>query len=111
MVDLEYEVLNEKFVTVSKAKDILDSVEDKNYEQKLAHEHTKKFGKTKAKKIKDLKEALEKLDMRRLKEKWIIKIIDLMPEDIEDLKVILRRAEVSFKEEEIKKIMETLKNV
>ena len=42
MIDIDYEVTKEEFIPITKAKEILDKIEEKNYEQKLAFEHAKK---------------------------------------------------------------------
>lgn len=109
MVEIEYTAIKEEFIPTSKAKEILEKVEEKNYEQKLAFEHTKKFGKAKSSDVNKIIKALEAIDMRKLKREHIIKIVDLMPKDIDDLKVILTHADIPFKDEEIQQIMDVLK--
>lgn len=109
MVDIEYEITNEEFVPVSKAKDILDKIEEKTYEQKLAFEHAKKFSKIKTADANKLVKELESLDMRRLKPEQIIKIVDMMPADMDDIKVMFLHADVPFTEEELQKILEIVK--
>ena len=106
---VEYEEVKETFVPISKVKEILEEVKDKNYEQKLAYEHAKKFSKLDAKKAQKLVEELSKLEMRKLKDDQIVKIVDIMPKDMEDLKVILEKSKIQFKEEELQKILEIVK--
>ena len=93
MVEIEYTAIKEEFVPIAKAKEILDKVEEKTYEQKLAFEHTKKFGKKKMSDVKKVIKALEALEMRKLKQHQMIKIAEIMPKDIEDLKIILLHAD------------------
>jgi DNA-directed RNA polymerase subunit F len=106
---LSYEETKETFVSMAKVRDILEKIKEKNYEQKLAHEHVKKFAKLEAKKADALVKELSELEMRKLKDEQIIKIVDLMPTDVDDLKVILSKAQVPFKEEELVKIIEIVK--
>lgn len=106
---VEYEEQKETFVCLAKVKDILEEVKEKNYEQKLAYEHVKKFSKIELKKAEALIKELSELEMRKLKDEQIIKIVDLMPKDIHDLRVILAKSQVPFKDEELEKVIEIVK--
>ena len=66
----------------------------------------KKFTKLKPKEAKELRKKLENLDMMKLRTEQIVKIIDLLPENQEDLNKIV---DVSLDEDETKKILETVK--
>ena len=104
-----YDVLKEEFIPISKVKKILDEIAEKTYEQKLAFEHVKRFAKTKPEKVEAIVKDLVALEMRRLKEEHIIKIVDLMPKDMDDLKTIFAGVKPAFKEEELEKIIEIVK--
>ncbi len=67
----------------------------------------KKFGKINLKKSLELKKKLQELNLMKLNEEYIIKIVDLMPENPEDLNKIF--ADVSLDEDEKRKILETVK--
>jgi DNA-directed RNA polymerase subunit F len=109
MVDIEYEIIKEEFVPISKAKDILEKIEEPGYEQKLALEHVKKFAKLSTAESNKLVKELEALNMRKLKSEYIVKIVDLTPKDIDDLKIILMQADIPFKDEELQQIIEVIK--
>ena len=66
----------------------------------------KKFTKLKPKEAKELKKKLIELDMIKLRAEQIVKIIDLLPENQEDLNKIV---DISLDENETKKILETIK--
>ncbi len=67
----------------------------------------KKFTPLDEKKGKELREKLEALNMIKLGEKDLVKIINLLPEDAEDLNKVL--TDVKLEEDETKKILETIK--
>jgi DNA-directed RNA polymerase subunit F len=67
----------------------------------------KKFVKLKPKEAKELKKEIEKLDLMKIKEEHIVKIIDLMPANQEDLNKIF--VDINLNEDETKKILETIK--
>ena len=52
-----------------------------------------------------------KLNISRLKDKHINKIVDLLPNDVDDLKSILSGENLTLKQEDLTKIVETIKNV
>lgn len=79
----------------------------KKEDSEIIKSFAKKFIKLNPKEAKALKEKLEALDFMKLREEHIIKIIDLVPEDIDDLNKIC--VGVSLDEDETKKILETIK--
>ncbi len=67
----------------------------------------KKFIKLNLKEAKELRKKIEELELMKIKAEHIVKIIDLMPENVEDLNKIF--ADVSLNEDETRKILETIK--
>lgn len=67
----------------------------------------KKFVKINPKDAKELRGKLEKLDLMKLKEEQIVKIIDLFPKDEDELNKIF--VGVNLDNDETKKILETVK--
>ena len=51
-------------------------------------------------------EALKKLDIARLKDEHIVKIADLMPKNVEDLKIILQAYTLTITKDNMSKIIE-----
>lgn len=68
----------------------------------------KDFNKMNVEKAREMKDALKKLDLIKLKDGHIVKIIDFMPMDAVELNKVL--AEVSLDGEEVTKILEVVKN-
>ena len=67
----------------------------------------KRFSNLSPSKAKELKEKLVGLDLIKLREEHISKIIDLMPENKEDLNKIF--VDLSLEEDETNKILDTIK--
>ena len=67
----------------------------------------KKFTKMPVDKAKAMKEELEKLELLKLKEEYIVKIVDFLPEDAIDLNKIM--VDVSLDQEEVNKILDVVK--
>ena len=77
---------------------------DKEKEVKI---FIKKFTKMTAEKAKQMKEEITALNLLKLKEDSIIKIVDFKPSDATDLNKIL--ADVSLDQEEVNKILDVVK--
>ena len=67
----------------------------------------KKFVNMNTKDAKELRKKLEALDLIKLKQEHIIKIIDFVPKNAEELNKIC--SDVSLNEDETKKIIDTVK--
>ncbi|MDD5417412.1 MAG: hypothetical protein PHW96_00810 [Candidatus Nanoarchaeia archaeon] len=104
-----FEVLNEKPIPIVEVKGLIGKRKDYTYEQKLALEHAKEFSKISEKNAKSLGEELAKLEIRRLKDKDIVKIIDMMPKSVDELKVILSSSTTPMTKEEMTSVIEIVK--
>jgi len=67
----------------------------------------KEFAKLKAKDAREMTKKLEGLNLMKLKLEQIVKIVDLMPDNAEELNKIF--IDMSLDEDETKKILETVK--
>ena len=111
MTDIE--PINEMPLTMAELKEKLEDIKKRDKEiseraQKTI-DYLNKFAKLKDKEALKLKEDILKLNIPRLKEKQVIKIIDVMPKDIESLKLIFSADNVTIKQEDLQKILELLK--
>ena len=104
------EIVTEKVITNAEALEILEKRSkegEMTYEQKKALDILRKFSKIDVKKAKELFEELKSIE--KLKDRDIVKIINLLPEDKDDLRVVLHKDYSIFSEEEINKILEIVK--
>jgi DNA-directed RNA polymerase subunit F len=108
------EVISEKPLTMAELADSLDDVKkrDKDLSPRAqkTYEYLKKFTKVSRKDIEKLKKSLDSLSISRLKDKHIAKIIDINPKEIDSLKIILSTENITLKQEDLSKILDTLKN-
>jgi len=98
-------IIETKPLSLAETKEIVETSGDEGEEE--IKSFLKKFTKLDIKKAKQLREELEGLDIMRMKDEHIVKIIDLLPEDVSDINKIF--AEVSLEENEINKILEVVK--
>lgn len=94
-------------ISMNETEEIIKNIEDNEKKQEVEL-FLKRFLKTKPEQSKKIKEGLEKLDSIKIKKDHIVKIIDILPEDMSDLNKIF--VDVSLNEDEINKILEIIKN-
>ncbi|MBU2104168.1 MAG: hypothetical protein KKF67_00115 [Nanoarchaeota archaeon] len=98
-------IKNNDLVSIAEIDEYL---KNKDKEDKIIG-FVKKFAKLDVKKAKELRKKLEAINMIKMKQEYIVKIIDFLPEDAEELNKIFQN--VSLDEDETKKILETIKSI
>jgi DNA-directed RNA polymerase subunit F len=104
-------LLKEELITNADAKDKLESnsnPDDMKYEQKNAFENLKKFVRLGPKASKELMEELVK--NKKLRERQVISITNVLPEDEDDLRAILHKEYADLTSDEVNVILETIRN-
>ncbi|MEM5831886.1 MAG: DNA-directed RNA polymerase subunit F [Candidatus Aenigmatarchaeota archaeon] len=102
------EVLEEKPITLSEAKEILEKKkDDKRYEIVNALEYLRKFSSLSSEDVEKLKKELANIS--KLSEEEIVKICDFLPKTKDEIRVILYKSYNKFEEKEIEKIIEIVK--
>lgn len=109
--------LKEEYISIPEAKELLlkrreEGLEENPeepifYEARVSIEHAEKFSKLPAEKAKELREKLIGL-FEWLDERIATKIVDIMPEDYFDIRVIFAKEEYTPTKEEAEKILEIL---
>mgnify|MGYP001574360289 FL=1 len=94
-----------KTVPLSMTESIQYLGEEKDSEVEFK-KFTKKFISIKPNEAKEMRKKLEELNLLKMKSENLIKIIDIMPDDIEGLNKIFN--DVSLDEDETKKILEII---
>ena len=106
-------VIDEKPMTMAELKEEIAKAKKKADEQGFRAQKTEEylniFVKTSAKKALEMKDELEKLKVPRLAENHIIKIIDIMPETVDELKVVMQGYPITVTKENMSKIVDVVK--
>lgn len=107
------EILNEKAMSMVELKHKIEEIEKRdgalNFRAKKAKDYFDQFAIMKFAEANNMRERLNGLNIPRLREKHIAKIIDVNPNDMESLKLILSGETLTLKQEELVKILETVK--
>lgn len=104
-------VNEEKIILWSEAKKILSTLDKEKtlgYEQKNALEQLKKFSKISQKDLEELKGKLEKLN--KLNKKQVTSLINMLPRDQDEVKLLFAHEPINLSEDERKKISSVTKS-
>lgn len=105
-------ILEEKPITMTELKEELEKIKKKkelNFRANKTQEYLSQFSKYDYNKAKELIDKINKLNIPRLKEEYIVKIVDILPTTLDDLKALLQGYTVTIKNENMKKIVEVVK--
>jgi DNA-directed RNA polymerase subunit F len=104
------EIVSEKLITNAEAKEILKERKKEielGYEQKNSLDYLKNYDKLTAKNSEKLVEDLKKVS--KLRERQIIAISNILPQDLDDLRLIMEKDYTNLSDEEKKLILESVK--
>jgi len=106
-----YEIIESEFVPLATVKKALKKRKksELTYEQKMTLENAEAFSKLKESSSNKIIKELRSFELRKLKEEFITKIADMAPNNLEKLKLILAPSKISFKDEELKQILDVVK--
>jgi len=96
-------------LSMAEAKEILQEKDQEDPKIKKVMAHIKKFSKLKPEKAKALKKEIMDLNIVKLKNRHISKIIDIMPEDNDDLKKIFVGEDITLDQNESTNILTAVK--
>ena len=107
---MNMEVVEEKYVSWHNAKKIMEKKTkdaEPGYEQKNALEHMKKFSKITDKDAKAMQSELEGLG--KLKERQVMAVMNMMPKDMDEMRVLFANEVISLTDEQKKQILDIVK--
>jgi len=109
----DLKIIDEKSIALIDMRKILDEIKKRdkelNFRAKKTEDYINSIVKVKDKKAEDLKADLDTLNITRLKQNHIVKIIDILPQDIDSLKMIISSDNVTLKQEDLDQILSTIK--
>jgi len=108
-------VMEKKYVTIAEAKNVLDKTKKRYkeaememlYEQKRALDHANKADNLNFRDSGSMIKKLSEMELE-LNEDQIVKIVDLLPETVDDVRAIFAKERFKYGEEEIKKVLDVV---
>jgi len=110
---MEISLLNQKPISIAEIKEKLEGIKkvkkELNFRAAKVYDYASEFSSLKKKEVDEIFKKIQALDIPRLKEKHIIRVIDMMPEDVEALKAVMSGEDTTLKAEDLVKIIEVIK--
>ena len=110
---VEIEVINEIPLTLLDMKQKLEEIKKRdkelNFRANKVKEYLDMFTLMDIKKTEELKNKIISLNISRLKDRHIAKILDIMPKDIDSLKIIFAGENITIKQEDLDNILKAIK--
>jgi len=107
------QVLNEVPLSINVLKEKLEQVKKVNKElvprAQKTYEYLQHFSKFNSKKVEEIKKKFYDLKIPRLKERHVIKLIDIAPKDMDSLKAVFSSESITIKQEDMNRLLEVLK--
>ncbi len=108
-------IIDERYIPLVEVRDILDKKEkdyldeekEMLYEQRRALDHARRATKLEPKDVKEMGGKLAELDMG-LSQEQLIKICNILPETVDDIRAVFAKERFKYSEEEIRKIIDIL---
>jgi DNA-directed RNA polymerase subunit F len=110
MPDLE--LIKERPITMAELSEDLISLEKKeelNFRSNKTKAYLNSFKIIPFKEAKELAKKIEDLEIPRLKERQVVKIIDTMPQTLDELRMIFSGETTTVNDDNLKKIIEVMK--
>ncbi|MEM1577686.1 MAG: DNA-directed RNA polymerase subunit F [Candidatus Pacearchaeota archaeon] len=95
-------------LSIPELEEFIKDVKEENKKIESIKEYIKKFAKLNFEDAKKLRQELKELNIPKLGEEQIVKIIDILPEDSDDLRKIFFGTS-TLNQDEIQKILEVVK--
>ena len=111
MVDLK--IIEEKPINMVELKNKMALIKKRdqelNFRSNKVQEYLNTFVTLTEKEAKELKKKMEELNISRLKDRHIVKVLDIMPEDLDGLKALFAGENITIKQEDLARILEIIK--
>lgn len=101
------EIVSETAISMTYVKHEIDRIKKRDKELSFRTQHTEEYLNMFSKKdTAKLAQSIKKLSIARLKDEHLVKILDLLPTTVEDLKIILQGYPVTITKDNLKKLVD-----
>lgn len=114
MADLE--IISQNPITLAETKAKIEKITKGKKDEEVSsrvtrvREYLAEFTGLTEKDVQEMKKKFELLGIQRLKDRIIIKIIDIQPKTVEELKILFTGENVTLKQEDLTKILEVIQS-
>ncbi len=106
----EFELVEETPISLVELKEKFKVVKDDgmSFRAEKANVYLDLFVTASTKEIKELSEKIMNLNIPRLKDRHVVKIVDVMPKDIDSLRLLFSAETLTIKDDDLKKILDVI---
>ncbi|MBI5798259.1 DNA-directed RNA polymerase subunit F [Candidatus Woesearchaeota archaeon] len=107
----EFEVLEEAPVSLAVLKEKLQAMKGEGelpFRAEKTSSYLEGFPIASVKEAESLSQKIMELNIPRLKDRHIVKIVDIMPKDLDSLRLLLTTETLTVKDEDLKKILDVI---
>ena len=105
-------IISETPITMAELKEDIKNIKERdkelNFRSQKTEEYLNLFVEISDKQAKEIKEKIEKLNIPRLKLEHIVKVVDIMPQSVEEAKSVLSAYPITITNENLKKIVDVV---
>lgn len=105
------ETVSKEPIPAAKVKRILEDFKENNdlsYEQNITLDYVSTFNKLSEEDTDELIKELMELNPEKITKKYAVRLADLLPKDLSDMRLIFVKERVSFNKEEMEEILEVI---
>tara|TARA_Y100000034_G_scaffold116664_1_gene155248 strand:+ start:923 stop:1267 length:345 start_codon:yes stop_codon:yes gene_type:complete len=107
------QVTNERPITMSELTEDLATLEKKekelNFRSNKTRSYLNNFKLLPIKDAEELSKKIEALDIPRLKDRQVVKVVDMLPQNLDEIRMIFTGETTTVNEENLKKILDVVK--
>lgn len=112
---MEPKIISQTPISMAELKLEIESIKKREKEPSIrvtkVEDYLNSLSHLSADKEKKLAEEIKKLDIPRLKDEHIVKIADILPKTVDDLKLIMQGYVISISNENLKKVVNAVNSV
>jgi len=108
---MDLTIIEQKPVAISEIREKLDNAKtlgELSFRAKKVETYVNDLGLPKKEKIDEIHKKITELNISRLRDRHITKVLDIMPTDMETLKSLFTGEAVSIKQDELKQILDVI---
>jgi DNA-directed RNA polymerase subunit F len=109
----ETKIINERPITMTELAEDLATLEKEgvelNFRSNKAKTYLNNFKKVTIEQVEEITKKIEELEVPRLKDRHMVKIIDILPQNLDEIRMIFTGETTTVADENLKKILDIVK--
>ena len=110
---MELEMKEQRPISTAEVVEKLEAIKKErkelNFRAAKVYDYVNEFSNKKKKQVDEMFQKIMDLNIPRLKEKHVIKVLDIQPENVDALKAVMSGEDTTLKAEDMKKIIDVIK--